>query len=80
MTRRVDVNSSPYADPTSNDSKLAAIDLRAVRRVTQPITLSQIKQDSHFTDFDLVRLPRLYVVPVSDFHWQHLIDLAENIN
>ncbi|MBD2624978.1 EVE domain-containing protein [Trichormus variabilis] len=29
---------------------------------------------------DLVRLPRLSVVPVSDFHWQHLRDLAENIN
>ncbi|WP_341524958.1 EVE domain-containing protein [Nostoc sp. UHCC 0302] len=72
-----EIVSQPYADPALNDAKRVVVDLRAVRRVKQPVTLAQIKQDSRFTDFDLVRLPRLSVVPVSEFYWQYLIELAD---
>ncbi|MBE9034262.1 EVE domain-containing protein [aff. Roholtiella sp. LEGE 12411] len=71
-----EIVSQPYADPALSDRKRVVVDVRAVRRVNQPITLTQIKQDSKFTNFDLLRLPRLSVVPVSEFDWQYLIDLT----
>lgn len=71
-----EIFSQPYADPALNDSKRVVVDVRAVGRVNQPVTLTQIKQDSKFTDFDLLRLPRLSVVPVSEFYWQYLIELT----
>ncbi|MBD2386713.1 EVE domain-containing protein [Cylindrospermum sp. FACHB-282] len=71
-----EIISQPYADPALNDSKRVVVDLRAVQRVTQPVTLVQIKQDGKFTNFELLRLPRLSVVPVSEFYWQRLIELA----
>jgi len=71
-----EIVSQPYADPALNDSKRVVVDVRAVGRVNQPVTLTQIKQDSKFTNFDLLRLPRLSVVPVSEFYWQYLIELT----
>ncbi|AFZ26942.1 hypothetical protein Cylst_4890 [Cylindrospermum stagnale PCC 7417] len=72
-----EIISQPYADPALNDSKRVVVDVQAVQRVPQPVTLVQIKQDGKFTDFDLLRLPRLSVVPVSEFYWHCLIEKAE---
>ncbi|MBW4689777.1 MAG: EVE domain-containing protein [Komarekiella atlantica HA4396-MV6] len=71
-----EIVSQPYADPALNDSKRVVVDVRAVGKVNQPVTLTQIKQDSKFTDFDLLRLPRLSVVPISELYWQYLIELT----
>ncbi|MDZ7959324.1 MAG: EVE domain-containing protein [Aulosira sp. DedQUE10] len=71
-----EIVSQPYADPALDDAKRAVVDLRAVQRVEQPVTLAQIKQDGFFTDFDLLRLPRLSVVPVSELYWQRLMKLG----
>jgi predicted RNA-binding protein with PUA-like domain len=72
-----EVTSQPYPDPKLNDVKRVVVDLRAIQRVPQPVTLGQIKQDSSFADFDLLRLPRLSVVPVSESHWQRLLQLSK---
>ncbi len=72
-----EITSQPYADPTLNDEKRVVVDVKALRRVSVPLALAQIKQMEEFTDFDLLRLPRLSVVPVSEFHWQRLIDLTD---
>ncbi|MBD2411820.1 ubiquinol-cytochrome C reductase [Nostoc calcicola FACHB-389] len=71
-----EITSQPYLNPALNDSKRVVVDVRALRRVQQPVTLAQIKQDEKFTDFDLLRLPRLSVVPVSQVYWQRLILLG----
>jgi predicted RNA-binding protein with PUA-like domain len=71
-----EVVSKPYPDPKLDDAKRVVVDIRAVKRVLQPVKLSQIKQDSNFENFDLVKLPRLSVVPVSELHWQRLLELG----
>lgn len=73
-----EVVTQPYADPTLNDPKRVVVDIKALRRVSLPLQLSQIKQSGHFPDFDLLRLPRLSVVPVSEFYWQELISLTNS--
>jgi predicted RNA-binding protein with PUA-like domain len=72
--------SKPYADPALNDDKRVVVQVRSHRKVPQPVTLAQIKQDENFTDFDLLRLQRLSVVPVSSSHWQHILKLAGDRN
>jgi len=76
ITGIAEIVSQPYPDPALNDAKLVVVDVRSVRPVSQPVSLAQIKQNDKFTDFDLLRLPRLSVVPVSEVHWQQLICLA----
>jgi predicted RNA-binding protein with PUA-like domain len=66
----------PYPDPVLNDPKLVVVDIQAVRSLPQPVTLAQIKQNSNLTNFDLIRLPRLSVVPVPIEYWQQILQLA----
>ncbi len=73
-----EVTSQPYPDPALNNEKRVVVDVRAMRRVAKPVTLAQIKQDDYFENFDLLRLPRLSVVPVSESHWQRLLQLADS--
>lgn len=56
--------SGPRPDPHHPGEKLLVIDLEPVRRLARPITLAEIKADARFRGFDLVRLPRLSVMPV----------------
>jgi predicted RNA-binding protein with PUA-like domain len=72
-----EVISEPYPDPSLNEEKRAVVDVKAVRPLLQPVTLQQVKADSAFEGFDLLRISRLSVVPVSAEHWQRILKLAE---
>jgi predicted RNA-binding protein with PUA-like domain len=65
----------PYPDPAVDDPLRVVVEITAVRSLPQPVTLAQIKQ-GNFTGFDLIRLPRLSVVPVPTEYWQRILQLA----
>jgi predicted RNA-binding protein with PUA-like domain len=56
--------SDAFAAPDS--PKLAAFNIRYEKTFSTPLTLAQIKMDKVFEGFDLVRLPRLSVMPVPE--------------
>ncbi len=70
------VANTAYPDPKLTDTKRLVIDIRAVRKLPEPITLAQIKQDEKFAGFELIRLPRLSIVPVLPQYWQRLLEMA----
>jgi predicted RNA-binding protein with PUA-like domain len=51
------------------------VDVKPVRRLT-PVSLAQIKDDALLRDWDLARLPRLSVVPVTPAQWQRVCELG----
>lgn len=67
------VVSEPYPDPKAGDPKLVAIDVQAGDRLPTPVTLAAIKADPRFTDFTLVRAPRLSVMPVPPPLWDAIL-------
>ncbi len=70
--------SDPFPDPDSPggiDEKSLVITIKPKRRFNSRITLAQIKHREELQDFDLVRLPRLSVVPVSNSHWDLILDM-----
>jgi predicted RNA-binding protein with PUA-like domain len=69
--------SDSYPDPHSNDEHLVVINLKPKRRLSEPLTLAQIKANEAFSGFDLVRLPRLSVVPISKDYWELLQDMLK---
>ena len=73
-----EVVSQPYADPTLKDPKRVVVDVKALKKVSVPLQLKQIKQDAEFEHFELLRLPRLSVIPVSEFYWQRLMSLTKD--
>ena len=67
------VTRAAYPDPKQSDPKLVAVDLVPVNRVARPVTLSEIKASDVFAGSDLVRLPRLSVMPVSAAQWEAIL-------
>ncbi len=71
------VTKAPYPDPKQADPKLAVVDLVPVRRLTRPVTLSEIKGSDLFAGSDLVRLPRLSVMPFPAPLWEAVLGWKE---
>ena len=68
--------SDPYPDPEDRSGKYVAVDVEPVTRLPRPVTLAEIKADGAFTDFPLVRIARLSVMPVTDAQWARIERMA----
>lgn len=65
-----------YPDPTSADAKWLTCDFVPVETLAHPVTLEAIKADSRLAALALVRQPRLTVMPVTELHFQIIVELA----
>lgn len=73
----VEVTREYYPDPTDASGRFGMVDVRAVKAVTTPVTLADIKAEPALADLALVRQSRLSVVPVSEAEWTLLCAMAE---
>ena len=64
------IASDPYSDPKSKNPKLVVVDIVPRGRLVRPVTLAEIKAVKLFAEFELVRMPRLSVMPVPERLWQ----------
>lgn len=65
-----------YPDPTTDDNRWVAVDIRPVRKLKKPVPLAVLKADKRFADMDLVRLGRLSVQTVKSAEWELIMKLA----
>lgn len=72
-----EVMSDPYPDPKLKDARLVVVDLKAKGKLGRPVTLDEIKKADALKGFDLVRLPRLSVMPVSDAQWNAILAMTD---
>ncbi len=70
--------SDSRSDPTDADPKAVAVEVELVQRLQHPVPLSRIKQDHLLADWELVRLPRLSVMPVTDAQWLRVLELSRS--
>ena len=65
-----------YQDPTTEDDRWVAVDIKAYKKLKKPVSLEQIKQDKRLKDMALVRIGRLSVQPVTDNEWKAIMEMA----
>jgi len=65
-----------YPDPAKRDPKLLVVELRPVKALARPVSLSEMRANRRLAKFDLLRLPRLSVMPVNEEQWQAIEDMA----
>lgn len=67
------------SDPRSDgdDPAGVVVEVEAVRPLPHPVTLARLKDDPLLADWDLVRLPRLSVMPVTEEQWRRVLELSE---
>lgn len=65
-----------YQDPTTDDDRWVAVDLKPVKKLINPVTLETIKKDKRLAGMALVRIGRLSCQPVTDDEWKVVMELA----
>ena len=62
-----------YPDPKLGDPKRVVVEVEPAARLERPVTLAEIKADPRFAGWELVRLGRLSVMPVSPDQWRWIL-------
>jgi predicted RNA-binding protein with PUA-like domain len=65
-----------HQDATTDDDRWVAVDLKADRKLKNPVTLDQIKKNKQLSNMALVRIGRLSVQPVTEKEWKVIMELA----
>ena len=54
-----------YADPSDKTNIWCVVQIKALEKLKKPITLEMIKKEKSFKDLQLLKQPRLSVVPLT---------------
>lgn len=65
-----------YQDPTTDDDRWVAVDIKAHKKLKNPVTLAALKPDKRFANMDLIRLGRLSVQTVKPEEWEMIMKLS----
>lgn len=65
-----------YQDPTTDDERWVAVDLKPHRKLKKPVPLDTIKKDKRLANMALVRIGRLSVQPVTEEEWKTVLEHA----
>lgn len=65
-----------YQDPTTDETAWVCVDLKPYKKLKQPVSLEQMKNDKRLKDMALIRIGRLSVQPVKDEEWKVVMELA----
>lgn len=68
----MEVTADPKPDPEDEKGKLVVIPVKPLRKLKKPVTLADIKADEAFAEWELVRISRLSVMPVSEERWKKI--------
>jgi len=71
------VTTGPRPDPAEDDPKAVVVEVTPVKELRRPVTLAEIKADPAFVGWELVRISRLSVMPVTEAQWRRIQELSE---
>lgn len=65
-----------YQDPTTDDPNWVVVDLKPLKPVPKPVTLTDIKATPDLAEMDLVRLSRLSVGAVKEKEYKKILKMG----
>ena len=65
-----------YQDPTTDNANWVVVDVKPVKKLDKPISLSDVKADFRLSQMSLARHGRLSVQPVKEEEWVVIMELA----
>ena len=71
------ITSNPYPNPKEDNKRFIVVDVKFKKRLKNPVTLEQMKQEKSFKDWELLRIGRLSVMPVPKNIWDKIIKLSQ---
>jgi len=72
----VEIVREAYPDPTDKEGRFVMVDVKALRPVKTPVTLTAIRAEKRLANLALVKQTRLSVVPIAAPEWKLLCKMA----
>ncbi|MEO5648610.1 MAG: EVE domain-containing protein [Ginsengibacter sp.] len=66
-----------YQDPTTEDTNWVVVDLKPLKKLKHPVSLSDIKKESSLANMELVKNSRLSVQKVKPEEWKIILQMSE---
>ena len=65
-----------YPDPTDKTGRFVVVDVKAIKKLKNPVSLDQIKENNKLQDIALVKQSRLSVMPLKKTEWDIIIKMS----
>ena len=65
-----------YPYPTDKTGRFVVVDVKATKKLKNPVSLDQIKENSKLQDIALVKQSRLSVMPLKKTEWDIIIKMS----
>jgi predicted RNA-binding protein with PUA-like domain len=69
----IEITSNPYSNPKEDNKRFVVVDVKSVKSLKRPVTLEEIKKDTMFKNWELLRISRLSVMPVPKNIWDAIM-------
>ncbi len=69
-----------YPDPTDKSGRFVVVDVKATKKLKNPVSLDQIKKNNKLKNIALVKQSRLSVMPLTKKEWDEIINMSLNSN
>ena len=70
------VTSKPYPNPKEDNKRFTVVDVKYVKALKHPVTLEQMKKESKFKSWELIRISRLSLMPVPKPIWDRILKMS----
>ena len=65
-----------YPDPTDKTDRFVVVDVKATKKLKNPVSLDQIKENNKLKNIALVKQSRLSVMPLKKNEWDIIIKMS----
>ena len=73
----MEIISTAYPNPKEKIPKFVTIDVKYKKRLKRPVTLAEMKINKKFKDWELLRISRLSVMPVTSQIWNEILGISQ---
>ncbi|MEO7444041.1 MAG: EVE domain-containing protein [Ferruginibacter sp.] len=71
-----EVSKEQYPDPTTKDDRWISVELKALKKLKNPVSLANIKNNPLLEKMTLLKISRLSVQPITEKEWQIVIQMS----
>ena len=65
-----------YSDPTDKTDRFVVVDVKAIKKLKNPVSLDQIKENKKLKNIALIKQSRLSVMPLNKIEWEEIIKMS----
>ena len=65
-----------YNDPTDETKRFVVVDVKAIKKLKNSVSLNEIKLNKKLKNIALVKQSRLSVMPITNIEWNEIINLS----